>query len=275
MSVENFKPEIWSRELLFSLKKDLVGMDLVNTNYQGDITQEGDIVKIISPSAITTGTYTGADISFETVTSSTQDLNIDQADYIAFTIDDVDQAQANVNLMTAYMEEANFAIADDADSFIFGLYTGADSSNVISSSAITSSNIYDKIAEAKKLLSLNNVPGTGRWIVLSPREIELLEKSDDFTSASDLGDQTKRTGFAGRIAGFEVFESNNVVETGGNVRHLPFGHRMAITFANQIVSMEAGRHEKKFADFVKGLHVYGGKVVRATALGDLRQDVLT
>lgn len=275
MSYANFIPEIWSREILYTLKKDLVGMSLVNQNYQGEIQNQGDTVKIISPEAITVGSYTGADITFEEGTSSTQDLAIDQQDYVAVTFDDVDEVQANVSLMDAYMEEINFATGDSTDQFILGLYTGADSSNVISSSAITASNIYNKITEAKKLLSLNNVPATGRWLVLSPREIELLEQSDDFTSASDLGDSTKRTGFAGRIAGFEVFESNNVVETGGNTRHLPFGHRMAITFANQIVSMEAGRHEKKFADFVKGLHVYGGKVVRATALGDLRQDVLT
>lgn len=274
MSVDNFKPSIWSRELLFSLKKDLVGMNLVNQNYQGEITEEGDTVKIISPDSISVGTYDGTDISFETPTSTSQDLPIDQQKYIAFTVDDVDEVQANVSLMDSYMEEANFAVGNDTDTFIFGLYTGADASNVVAESDITASNIYNKITEAKKLLSLNNVPGTGRWLVLSPKEIELLEQSDDFTSASDLGDQTKRTGFAGRIAGFEVFESNNVVET-TDVRHCPFGHRMAITFANQIINMEAGRHEAKFADFVKGLHVYGGKVVRSKALGDLRQDVLT
>lgn len=275
MSVENFKPEIWSRELLFSLKKDLVGMNLVNTNYQGEITNQGDTVKIQSPDAITVGSYTGSDISFETITSTTQDLLIDQADYFAFTVDDVDQVQANVNLIEGYTVEANFALGDSTDQFILGLYTGADSSNVIAAASITSSNIYAKITEAKKLLSLNNVASTGRWIVLSPKEIDDLENSSEFTSASDLGDSTKRTGFAGRIAGFEVFESNNVVETGGNVRHLPFGHRMAITFANQIASVKAGEHEKKFAEFIKGLHVYGGKVVRGKALGDLRQDTLT
>lgn len=274
MAISNFIPSIWSREILFTLKKDLVGMNLVNQNYQGDITDEGDTVKIISPDSISVGTYTGADISFETPTSATQDLSIDQKKYIAFTVDDVDAVQANVDLMNTYMEEANFAIGDDTDQFILGLYTGADASNVIAESDITASNIYSKLTEAKKLLSLNDVPGTGRWQVLSPKEIELLENASEFTSASDLGDTTKRTGFAGRIAGFEVFESNNATET-TDVRHLPFGHRMAITFANQIVKMSAGEHEKKFAEFVKGLHVYGGKVVRSTALGDLRQDVLT
>lgn len=274
MSVDNFIPEIWSREILFSLKKDLVGRQLTNQNYQGEITDEGDTVKIISPDSISVGTYDGNDISFDTPSSTTQDLLIDQQKYVAFTVDDVDEVQANVSLMDTYMEEANFAVGEDTDSFIFGLYTGADSSNVIAASDIAAGDIYNKLTEAKKLLSLNDVPSTGRWIVLSPKEIELLEQSDDFTSASDLGDSTKRTGFAGRIAGFEVFESNNVVET-TDVRHLPFGHSMAITFANQIVSMSAGEHEAKFAEFVKGLHVYGGKVVRSKALGDLRQDVLT
>lgn len=274
MSVDNFKPSIWSREILFSLKKDLVGMNLINQNYQGEITDEGDTVKIISPDSISVGNYTGADISFDTPSSTTQDLPIDQKKYVAFTVDDVDEVQANVSLMDTYMEEANFAVGNDTDEFIFSLYTGADSSNVVAESDITSSNIYSKITEAKKLLSLNNVPSTGRWLVLSPKEIEKLENASEFTSASDLGDSTKRTGFAGRVAGFEVFESNNVVET-TDVRHLPFGHRMAITFANQIVKMSAGEHEKKFAEFVKGLHVYGGKVVRSKALGDLRQDVLT
>lgn len=275
MAYSNFIPSVWSKKLLQTLKKDLVGLNLVNDDYQGDITTEGDTVKIISPGSINVGTYTGADITFQEASSTTQDLDIDQQDYIAVTFDDVDQAQANVNLMDAYMENINFATGNSTDQFILGKYTGADASNVIAASDITSSNIYDKLTEAKKLLSLNDVPGTGRWVVLSPKEIELLEKSDDFTSASDLGDQTKLTGFVGRIAGFEVFESNNTVETGGNVRHLPFGHRMAITFANQIVKMTAGEHEKKFGEYVKGLHVYGGKVVRGKALGDLRQDVLT
>lgn len=274
MSVENFKPEIWSRELLFSLKKDLVGLNITNQNYQGEITNQGDTVHITSPAAITTGSYTGADISFQSVTSSQQDLLIDQADYFAFLIDDVDQAQANVNLMQSYMVEANYSLADDTDEYVFGLYTAADSSNQLTEQAYTASNIYDAVVDAKKALSLNNVPKTGRWFVMGPKEIALVEKSDEFISASDLGDMTKRTGFMGRIAGFEVYESNNVVET-TDVRYNMFGHTNAITYANQIAKMEAGRSEFKFSDFVKGLHVYGAKVIRPTALGYLPQDVLT
>lgn len=276
MSVDNFKPTIWSRELLYSLKKSLIGYNIVNRNYQGDIENEGDTVKILSPAAITTGNYTGSDINFQTITSATQSMSIDQNKYFAFLVDDVDQAQANVNLMTSYMTEASYALADVADQFILGKYADAHASNVIAKAALTASTIYEKIMEAKEKLSLNDVPKTGRWIVLSPAEIRLLEESGQFTSASNLGDQTKQVGFAGMIGGFTVFESNNVVEANDgthDVRHLPFGHTAAITFADQIVSTEAGRREAGFSDFVKGLHVYGGKTVRPKALGDLRNQL--
>jgi len=272
MSVDNFKPEIWSRELLYSLKKSHVGPELVNRNYQGSITSEGDTVRIQSPDAITTGSYDGSDISFQSLTSATQSLLIDQADYFAYLVDDVDEVQSNVNLMQSYMQEASYSLGDDTDTFIFSFYTDADASNVIAAEALTSANIYGKCVEAKKNLSLNNVPSMNRWVVFSPEEIALLEQSDEFTAASNLGDSIKRTGFAGRIAGLEVFQSNNVQEA-ANVRHNMYGSNMAITWADQIVKTEAGRAEKKFADFVKGLHVYGGKVVRATALGDLRNDI--
>lgn len=273
MSVDNFKPTIWSRELLYSLKKTLVARSLTNTNYQGEIESEGDTVKIQSPDSITTGDYDGSDIDFQDLSSSSQSLEIDEAKYFAFLVDDVDQAQANVDLIQGYMQEASYSLGDAADKFIFELYSDADSENVIDKEALNEDNIYEKLVEAKKLLSKQNVPSQGRWAVLSPDEIAMLENSDQFTAASSLGDETKQTGFAGRIAGFEVFESNNVAEEDDgtdDVRHLPFGHRSAITFAEQIVKTEAGRAEKKFGDFVKGLHVYGAKVVRPEALGDLR-----
>ena len=271
MATSNFIPEIWSRELLYSLKKNLVGNSIVNRNYQGEITSEGDKVNIQTPNAINTGTYTGAEIEFQTLTSGTQKLEIDQAKYFAFLVDDVDQAQANVPLMQSYMVEASFSLGDVADQAILSLVTDADSDNVLTA-ALTKDNIYAEIVKAKKNLSLQNVPGMGRWMVVSPEEVSLLEQSTEFTAASNLGDQIKRTGFVGRIAGIEVFESNNVLQV-GNMRNLPYGYTGSITFADQIVSTEAGRREKGFSDFVKGLHVYGLKTVRPKSLGNLRNQL--
>jgi len=277
MSVDNFKPTIWSRELLYTLKKSHVAGNIINRNYQGDITGEGDTVKIQTPNSIDVGNYTGADITFQGLTSATQSLIIDKAKYFAFLADDVDQAQANIPLVQSYMQESSYSLADVLDQFVLNFYTDADASNVIPPETLTSSTIYDKMVEAGRLLDNNDVPSMGRWIVLSPDEKALLSTSDDFTSASMLGDDTKRTGFTGEIAGFEVYMSNNVQEAtetvdtvSENVRHLMFGSTSAITVADQIVKTEAGRREKAFGDYVKGLHVYGGKVVRPTALGDLK-----
>lgn len=269
MSVDNFKPTIWSRNLLYSLKKSLVGNSLVNRNYQGEITSQGDTVKIQTPDAINVGNYTGADITFQGLTSATQSLAIDIAKYFAFLVDDVDQAQVNVPLMQSYMQESSFSLADEADTAIFAKYVDADASNVIADITLSKANIYDTTVDAKEKLGLNNVPSMNRWITYSPSEIALLEKSDEFISASDLGDQTKRTGFAGRISGFEVFESNNLADV-GSIRYIPFGYTGAITFADQIVSTESGRREAGFSDFVKGLHVYGIKTVRPKGLGVIR-----
>lgn len=268
MSVQNFKPTIWSRELLFTLKKSLIGTNLVNRNYQGEITNEGDKVKITTPGAIAVDDYTGANISFETITSTQQELDIDQAKYFAFLVDDVDQAQANVNLMQAFMQEAAFSLSNVADQFIFSSYTEADSDNVIDDADFDNDDAFEVLTEAGKRLSEANVPEGGRWVVVDPAGIKALSNDPAFQRASDLGDQTSRLGFQGMAAGFQVWMSNNIPETSDEKFYL-YGHNMAITFADQIVHTEAGRREAGFSDFVKGLHVYGKKVVRPTALGTI------
>ena len=270
--IGNFKPSIWSRELLYTLKKALVGNSIVNRNYQGEITREGDTVRIQTPSSITTGDYStgqASSISFQDLTASTQSLSINKAKYFAFLVDDVDQAQANVPLMQSFMQEAAYSLADAADTLIFREVLNAHADNVMTPTKYDATTIYAGIVGAKKNLSKKNVPSIGRWIVLSPEEIALLEASTQFASASDLGDEIKRTGFAGRIAGLEVFESNQIIESGYN-RLCPYGYTGAITFADQIVSTESGRREAGFSDYVKGLHVYGLKTVRPTGLGSFR-----
>ena len=274
MSLTNFVPEIWSTELNYSLKKSLVAMSVTNQDYEGDIQNQGDTVHITRPSAISTGDYTpGSDITIETPTSSQQELSIDQATYFAFEVDDVYRVQANVDLMDPYLQEANYAVQDGLDQYIMGQYTSAGADNVITKEALTSGNIYAKLVEAKKLLSQQSVPKSGRWAVLSPDEIALLEDNERFTHATAMGDQTLRSGFVGRAAGFDVFESNNTVTANDgtdDVRHLPFGHIGAITFAMQFSEIESQRRESRFADLVKGLVLYGSQVVKPEALGDLQ-----
>lgn len=269
----NFIPELWSAELNFQLYKSLIASGIVNRDYEGQIRAAGDTVHINRPSGVTVGDYVpGTDITVEKPGSTQLDLVIDQQKYFAFEVDDIERVQANVALIPAYTQEASYALADTLDQYVLGLYTDAHADNVIAAEALTASNIYAKLTQAKANLSKKNVPMQGRWIVLSPDEVALIEASDEFQRASDLGDEVSRNGFMGRAAGFDVYESNNVVEA-ANVRHLPYGTRAAITMAEQIVETEALRRELQFSDMVRGLHVYGAKVIKPEALGDLRNNI--
>ncbi len=272
MSVDNFKPTIWTREILYSLKNQLVGINLVNTDYQGDISDAGDTVRIQTPNAITVGDYDGSDITFEDVASATQSLTIDQAKYFAFNVDDVDQAQANVNLMQTYMVESAHALAKTADTFIFDSYTSA--THDIDTGNFSDTNAYEQLTEAGKLLSESDVPESGRWAVIDPAGFKALSNDPAFQRASDLGDQTSRLGFMGMAAGFNVFMSNNLPVVAGTPdrKQYLFGHRIAITMAEQINKVEATRREAGFGDRIKGLHLYGKKVVRPDALGVIQVD---
>lgn len=275
MSLSNFRPTIWSRELNFSLKRKLVGLNIVNQDYIGEIANAGDKVKITRPAAINTGTYTpGSDITVQTPTSSQLELTIDQLKYFAFAVDSVDRVQSNVALMENYMKEANFARAKDIDEFIFAQYTGADASLQIPKATLTASTIYDAIVDLGVKLDQNDVPDDGgRFLVMDPVHFGLIAKSDEFTKASDLGDKVVEMGFQGRIAGFKVYKSNSLTTANDgvdDVLHMVFGHPLALTFGVQHTEIKASEMEKQFAELVKGLTLYGAQMVKAKAFGDFR-----
>lgn len=270
---DKFIPTIWSRELLIALRKALVSGNLTNSNYEGDISDQGDTVKVNTPSSVAVSDYSGT-VSWDDIAATQQEMVIDQADYFAFKVNDINQAQANQNLVQTFMQEAGYSMADEYDQFVFAtMQAGAGTNNQIQQATLDESNIYDTLVDAYENLSLQNVPKSGRWAVLSPHEISALSKSSEFTSANDLGADTVRAGFSGRAAGFDIFESNNLfVDTPNTTeyRYLPYGNNSATTVAEQIVQTEVLRLQDTFADGVKGLHVYGGKVFRSEALGYIR-----
>lgn len=273
MSVDNFIPEVWSQELNTQLRRNRVMTALVNRNWEGEIEDEGDTVRIQRPDSVSTKDYSGS-VTYDSVTSSQQVLSIDQSTYFAFAVDDVDQVQANQDLVEVYTEEAGQSMATDDDEFIAGLYTGAG--QVINKATIDSSNIWAKMVEAGKRLDENDVPQQGRVAVLSPYMLAAAKESSQFLRASDLGDEVVMEGSIGRINGFNVFMSNSVqvVNDGtDDVEHNLLGTSAAITWAEQLLDVEALRLEDQFGDGVRGLHVYGAKVVRSEALVDLRRTV--
>jgi hypothetical protein len=276
MAVTNFIPEIWAGALLSSLKKRSVFTQgtVVNRNYEGEIRQQGDTVRITSIGAIAVDDYTNhTDITVEEVDDATQSLLINQAKYFAFTIDDVEAAQS-VNggaVMQEAMTEAAYSLADVADLYVASLASGAAAGNQISTTAITTPALaVDGLIDLMTRLNQSNVPTEGRYVIVPPWYFALLLGSDLFVRADASGSTDGlRNGSVGRAFGFDVLMSNNVTNTTGDDYRIVAGYPGAITFAEQIVQTEADRMELRFADLVKGLHVYGAKVVRPTGLATL------
>lgn len=272
MAIDNFNPTIWSALLVDKLEKSLVFGAVANTDYEGVISGVGSTVKINGIDDLTIGDYVkNTDIAApETLTGIERSLVIDQANYFNFQIDDIDQAQQTPKLMDKAMERAAYQLRDEADKYIASLHTDVAVGNTIGDDTtpitLTANNAYQTLVQARSVLAKTNTPTNDRWIVVPPDVYSLLLLDQRFTQATAQGDEVLANGRVGNAAGFTIYESNNVVEAGGEFK-IMFGQRDAITYASQIMKMEAYRMERRFADAAKGLHVYGAKVVRPESLG--------
>lgn len=277
MSVLNFIPELWETQLLTNFRKNLVFGNVVNRDYEGTIRNAGDTVHITTPSAISVNPYSGS-VSYEVPASTQQALLIDQKRYWAFQLEDVDQAQANVSTMQAYMSEAAFALADDVDKHLASQYASAGTTESTAQKInMTSSpvSMYALAVKAGQNLDEKNVPRGGRWMVVSPAGYAAMLRDAAFVHATAVADQLIRTGEVGSISGFTVYVSNNLVDSSAGARTsvwFMYGSTAAITVADQLVKTEAMRLEDAFADGVRGLLLYGAKVVRPAALGAIKVD---
>lgn len=273
MTIAAFKPEVWSAELLVSLKKSLVYAQpgIVNRDYEGEITQSGDTVRITSIGRPTIVDYTSnSDLPApEELTDAQRTLLIDRAKAFNFQVDDVDKAQAKSDVMPTAMQEAAYALRDLADQYVAAMYSSVPSANDLGTTAITSGDYaYNALVDMGVKLDEADVPSEGRWAVIPPWYHGLLQKNANFINAEKSADQGRalRTGFIGEAAGFMLLKSNNVPLITGDDYAVLAGTPAAISYAEQIVSTEAYRMERRFADGVKGLHVYGAKVVRPQCL---------
>ncbi|MCW2920124.1 MAG: coat protein [Actinomycetia bacterium] len=291
MSITRFRPEIWSANLLVALRKALVyaGPGVVNRDYEGDIQAAGDTVRITSISDPTIGTYTANTtvIAPEELTDAQRTLVVDQAKYFAFFVDDVDQRQAKGNVISEAMRRAAYKLADQIDQYVAALYTGAQTANVLGSTGAPvligpttdtgKSLAYDSVlVPLRTKLARANVPTEGRFVIVSPEFHARLLLDSRFIKVNEAGTaEALRNGMVGRAAGFDIVESNNVPNPTGNVHVVQAGTNMAISFAEQINKTEAYRPEAKFADAVKGLTLYGAKLVRPEGLGVAYVDAIT
>lgn len=288
MALENFIPVIWSARLLARLQKALVygQAGVVNRDYEGEITDVGDTVRINSIGPVSIFDYVkNQDMPGpETLNDATQTLVIDQAKSFNFQIDDIDRAQQKPKVMDEAMREAAYGLADVADQYIAGLMwqaapatsmLGAIGTPQVIGYGANEMSPYIALLELGRFLDEKNIPREGRWAIVPPWFHEYLVMDNRLVATgTEAADTRAVNGRAGRAAGFDILVSNNVpFLTGPTEFKVVAGTSLATTYAEQISKVEAYRPERRFADAVKGLHLYGAKVVRPEALALLVADM--
>jgi hypothetical protein len=274
VSILKFRPEIWSAKLQVALRPNLLYAALCNTDYEGEIAEAGDTVRITSVGRPTISTYVPGvtTITPEQVTDSQRTLVVDQAKMFAFGVDDVDARQAKANVLPQSMNEAAFGFANVIDQYVASFYTGIQTANQLGSitvnSATTPTDAYDKVLVPLKIkLDKANVPTQGRSVVITPELLGCLLRDVRFITAYASGTTSGlREGAVGRAAGFDILVSNNAPNTTGSEFATIGGTDRAITFAQQINKVEAYRPQNTFSDAIKGLVLYGAKLTRPDSL---------
>lgn len=248
----NFIPSLWAERLIFALDKASVyGQDLtVNQDYEGEIEESGNMVA---------------------VGSDTPNVLIDQSKYFNFYVDSVDRAQLNQNVMDEALRRAAWALREKMDSYIADIMAAAilPSSRVGSTSTPkvpTKDDAYEYLVDLGIILDGAGTPIDGRFVVIPAWFHGLLLKDERFVPRTG---QNEANGQVGTAAGFAVLKSNCVPNTYGTKYRIIAGHKEATAFAQSVVDIQTYKPEKRFGDGVKGLHVYGAKVVDETKLAEL------
>lgn len=280
MSINAFIPTIWSNQILNRLRDILIYQLICNTDYEGEIVEAGDTVKINEIGPITIRSYTRnstSDITWEFLTDAQKELKIDQSPYFAFAVDDLDKAQARPNVLPEAMNEAAWGLSNNVDEYIAAFHSQA---GITTDLGVTGTGINIKSTNVLKYLSLiaarmdqANVPLDGRWMVVPPwfHHKMILAK---ITKDIGYSDQVLvRGGFIGSFYGFSIYWSNNVVNPDfEDDAKIMAGYRGTITLAYQVRKVEAVRPAKQFVDLIKGMLLYGAKVVRPASLACLTAD---
>ena len=299
-----FIPEIWSGKLLEKFYAATVLAAIANTDYEGEIKNKGDTVHIRVRPTITIADYeANQDLSVQRPSGNSVDLSIDQAKYFNLALDDVMEVQSDLDMMSMWAEDASeqMKIAVDTDVLAYlGTTTDIDATNrgatagrisiniplgtgaaplFVAKSSLTTGDgaaaasaqgVVDFIVNAGQVLDENNIPETGRWMVI-PAWFAALVKKSDLKDASLAGDGTSilRNGRLGMIDRFTLYLSNllPINDAATDSTAVIFGTKAALTFAAQFTKMETIRSERSFSNLLRGLQVFGFKVVNGVAMG--------
>lgn len=280
----NFIPEIWSGKLIENFYDATVLAAISNTNYEGEIRRMGDTVNIRTTPEITIKTYVkGQTLSVENPDKPKIQLIIDKGEYFACIEDDVDKVQSDINMMDTWSKDASERmkikidqrvltdILPDISALNKGASAGRISGNIDLGTtgtpiAITKTNVLEYIVDVGTVLDEANAPESDRFIIIPAKMAGMIKKSD-LKDAALTGDSVSvlRNGRLGMIDRFTVYMSHNLSVSSGKYS-LIAGHKMGFTFASQMTEMESMRAESTFGNIVRGLQVYGYKVIKPEAL---------
>ena len=290
-----FLPSIYSKKVLNFFRKASVVEAITNTDYSGEISAYGDSVKIIKEPVITVYDYTrGSDTTQTKLTDQEVSLVVDSAKAFKFIVDDIESNMSHVNFKEVATSSAAYALRDSFDSSVIAsMFSGVSSSapdHVIGADAAagtggvaettasvdllgsdgTGVDALDLMARMAKLLDEQNIPEEGRWFVAPPSFYEELSQSGSKLLSVDFnaGQGSIRNGLvsSGKLRGFSMYKSNNIAATATATGKCLAGHISSTATAQTIISTEVLRDPSSFGDIVRGLHVYGAKVLRDEAL---------
>lgn len=303
-----FIPEIWSGKMIEKFYDATVLTAIANTDWEGEVKNQGDKVIIRTRPTLTIRSYqSGQTLTYEKPSSNVVELLIDQGAYFGTVLDDVMEVQSDLNQLSMWADDASEQMKIHVDTEVLkyivssgliasanrGASAGRKSGNIgLGASGapitLTKDNILEKIVDLGTVLDEQNIPETGRWIILPPWAAGMLKKSE-LRDASLTGDGTSvlRNGRLGMIDRFTLYSSNllptsNTDGLGDDdgsgaepdndadgATHILAGHSHGLTFASQLSKMETLRAESTFGTLMRGLQVWGRKVVDGIALADL------
>jgi hypothetical protein len=266
--MQNFIKTYWETAIEQALRKQLVAQAVANTNYEGTLKSLGDKVRVIQVSDPTITSYTrGGAITYEELDDAALELVADQSYTFSFKVNDVDAVQEKAQVLSQMTNKAAYGFAEKVDSTLLGLYGQSGIKSYATGTTnwdVTSLNVEDVILDAKERAKKANWPDAGRYMVIPPWfETKLILAG---LSTKTQNDTLYENGLIGRILGWDIYVSNNVsigtASTGANTRIMAGLKGETSSFAGVINEVEALRLEGYMADAVRGLYVFGAKIMR-------------
>ena len=276
-------PEVFSKKVQVAFRKSAVAEAICNTDYMGEIAQFGDTVNIIKEPTITVTDYTRATTSLSSTVLTDQELvlQVDQAKYFQFKVDDLEKRFSHVNWQQVASDNAAYQLKDAFDvnvitAAVAGIGTntyGTVAAPIDTGHATSEVDPLDVLARLARLLDDANVPEENRWVVAKPEFYEELAKTSSKLLSVDYnqGNGGLRNGLvaSGELRGFKMYKSSNVPTPSGSgnpTHQILAGHMSAVSCAQSLSTVESIRDNDSFKDIVRGLLVWGRKVLRPEAL---------